>query len=168
MITATGLGSGLDVGSLVSQLVASERSVSDLQLTRQETKLTSKFSALGSLKGSLGGFKATVSGLNTLSSFTTNKATSSDSSVFTATAGSTALASDYSIAVSQLATSHSLASVSFADSDETVVGTGTITIRRGTTDYVVGSDTYNSFTPDAESTTEDIIIDSSNNTLEGV
>lgn len=168
MLTATGLGSGLDVNSLVSQLVAAERSVSDSQLNRQEISLTSKFSALGSLKGSLGGFKATLSGLNTLSSFSTNKATSSDTSVFTATADSQALSSDYSIAVSQLATSHSLASTGFSDSDETAIGTGTITIRRGTTDYVPGTDTYNSFTLNEDSTAANITIDSSNNTLEGI
>ncbi|PCI81631.1 MAG: flagellar hook protein [SAR86 cluster bacterium] len=168
MLTATGLGSGLDVNSLVSQLVASERAVSDLQLNRQQANLNSKFSALGALKGSLGGFKSALSGLNTLSSFDLKTATSSDSSIFTATASTDALPSNYSIAVSQLATSHSLASLSFADSNETVIGTGTLTIRRGTTDYVAGTDTYNSFTLNQESTAANITIDSSNNTLEGV
>lgn len=168
MITATGLGSGLDVNKLVSQLVASERAVSDLQLNRQEANLTSKFSALGALKGSLGGFKSAVSGLNALSSFNLKAATSSDNSIFTATASADALPSNYSIAVSQLATSHSLASSSFVDSNETAIGTGTITIRRGTTDYVEGTDTYNSFTLNQESTAANIVIDSSNNTLEGV
>jgi len=168
MLTATGLGSGLDVNSLVAQLVSSERVVSDLQLNRQEAKLNSKFSALGSLKSSLGGFKSALSGLNTLSSFDLKTATSSDSSIFTATANTDAIPSNYSIAVSQLATSHSLASKGFADTDETVIGTGTITIRRGTTDYVVGTDTYNGFTLNTDSTAANITIDSSNNTLEGV
>lgn len=168
MLTATGLGSGLDVNSLVSQLVASERAVSDLQLNRQEANLSSKFSALGALKGSLGGFKSALSGLNTLSSFNLKTATSSDSSIFTATASTDALPSNYSIAVSQLAAAHSLASISFPDSNETAVGTGTITIRRGTTDYVAGTDSYNSFTLNPDSTAANITIDSSNNTLQGV
>jgi len=168
MLTVTGLGSGLDVSSLVAQLVAGERAASDLQLNRQEINLTSKFSALGVLKGSLGGFKSAISGLNTLSSFDLKTATSSDNSIFTATATTDALPSTYSIGVSQLATSQSLASVSFADSNETAIGTGTITIRRGITDYVVGTDTYNSFTLNPDSTAANIVIDSSNNTLEGV
>lgn len=168
MITATGLGSGLDVGGLVSQLVESERAVSDLQLNRQEIKLSSKFSALGVLKGRLGEFKSALSGLNTLSSFGQKTATSADNSVFTATASADALPGNYSIEVSQLATPHSLASVSFADSNETAIGAGTITIRRGTTDYVVGTDTYNSFTLNPDSTAANITIDNSNNTLEGV
>ncbi|MEX0963846.1 MAG: flagellar filament capping protein FliD [Pseudohongiellaceae bacterium] len=168
MLTATGLGSGLDVNSLVSQLVSSERAVSDLQLNRQEARLNSKFSALGSLKSSLGGFKSALSGLNTLSSFDLKTATSSDSSIFTATASNDALPASYTIAVAQLADSHSLASIGFADSDETSIGTGTITIRRGATDYVVGTDTYNSFSLNPDSTAATITIDSSNNTLEGV
>ncbi len=168
MLTATGLGSGLDVNSLVSQLVSSERAVSDLQLNRQQAKLSSKFSALGTLKSSLGGFKSSLSGLNTLSSFNLKTATSSDNSIFTATASTNAIPGNYSIAVSQLATSHSLASIGFADSDETVIGSGTITIRRGTTDYVEGTDTYNSFSLNAQSAAANIVIDSSNNTLEGI
>ncbi|MBL4572180.1 MAG: flagellar filament capping protein FliD [Gammaproteobacteria bacterium] len=168
MLTATGLGSGLDVSSLVAQLVSSERAVSDLQLNRQQAKLSSKFSALGALKGSLGGFKSALSGLNTLGSFDLKTATSSDSTIFTATASADALPSNYSLAISQLATSHSLASGSFADSNETAIGTGTITIRRGTTDYVEGTDTYNSFTLNPDSIAANIVIDSSNNTLEGV
>lgn len=69
MITATGLGSGLDISGLVSQLVAAERQGSDLQLDRQNAKFSSKFSALGTLKGSLATFQSTLAGLNTLSNF---------------------------------------------------------------------------------------------------
>jgi len=168
MLTASGLGSGLDINSLVSQLVASDRAVSDLQLNRQANNLNAKFSGLGSLKGSLDGFKSTLGGLNTLANFDLKSASSSDNSVFTATAKAEAIPNDYSIAVSQLATSHSLASIAFVDSDETAIGTGTLTIRRGTTDYVPGTDTYNSFSLNQDSTAASITIDSSNNTLEGV
>ncbi|GJM11655.1 MAG: hypothetical protein DHS20C12_00580 [Pseudohongiella sp.] len=152
----------------MSQLVSSERAVSDLQLNRQDANLNSKFSALGTLKASLGGFKSSVSGLNSLASFDLKTATSADSAIFSATASTDALPSNYSLEVSQLATSHSLASGSFVDSDETAIGTGVITIRRGTTDYVEGTDTYNSFTLNPDSTAANITIDSSNNTLEGV
>jgi flagellar hook-associated protein 2 len=168
MLTASGLGSGLDINSLVSQLVASDRAVSDLQLNRQANNLNAKFSGLGSLKGSLDGFKSTLGGLNTLANFDLKSASSSDNSVFTATAKAEAIPNDYSIAVSQLATSHSLASIAFVDSDETAIGTGTLTIRRGTTNYVLGTDTYNSFSLNQDSTAASITIDSSNNTLEGV
>lgn len=168
MLTASGLGSGLDIKSLVSQLVAGERASSDLQLNRQEARYNQKFSALGSLKSVLGGFKSSFSALHSLSNFNGRVATSGDVTVFTASAGSTAVPNNYSLTVSQLATSHALASAGFADSDETAIGTGTLTIRRGTTDYVLGTDTYNGFVLNPDSTVANITIDSSNNTLEGI
>jgi len=123
---------------------------------------------LGSLKGVLGGFKDSIISLQNLANYTGRIATSSDNTVFTASAGSSAVPNTYSIAVSQLAKSHALASTGFPDSDETAIGTGTLTIRRGTTDYVPGTDTYNGFLLNPDSTAANITIDSSNNTLEGI
>lgn len=176
MITATGLGSGLDINGLVSQLVAAERAGPDLQLDRQNAKLGAKFSALGSLKGALSSFRGLLSSANALSNFSKNTVSSSAYSELSASADSTAIANDYAIDVTQLASSHSLASAAFADSDTTALGTGTMTIRFGTTDYtpeVVPPDTpapevYTSFLLNPDSSTANITIDSSNNTLEGI
>ena len=156
MITATGLGSGLDINGLVSQLVAAERAGSDIQLDRQNAKFTSKFSALGTLKGSLSTFQGLVGTVNTLANFSKNTVSSSASSELSATADSTAIANSYSIDVTQRAVSHSLASAAFADSDTTALGTGTMTIRFGTTDYTSGTDTYNSFVLNPDSSTATI------------
>lgn len=176
MITATGLGSGLDISGLVSQLVAAERQGSDLQLDRQNAKFSSKFSALGTLKGSLATFQSTLAGLNTLSNFGKNTASSSASTELSATVDSTAVPNNYSVDITQLATTHSLSSVAFADSDTTTLGTGTLTIRFGTTDYtpeIVPPDTpapevYTGFVLNPESSTANIVIDGTNNTLEGI
>lgn len=168
MITATGLGSGLDISGLVDQLVAAERAGSDLQLNRQQSRYNAKFSALGSLKSALSSFQSSLSSVNTLSNYDKNTATSSDSSVLSVGASSEAIANLYSVEVSQLASSHGLASGTFADSDTTTVGTGSITIRFGTTDYDSGTDTYNSFSLNADKNAATIDIDSSNNTLEGI
>jgi flagellar capping protein FliD len=168
MITATGLGSGLDISGLVDQLVAAERAGSDLQLSRQQSRYSAKFSALGSLKSSLSSFQSALGSINTLSNYSKNTATSSSTSTIGVTAGSDAVPNSYSISVDQLAESHSLASGTFVDADESAIGTGTLTIRFGTTDYVPGTDTYNGFTLNADKNAANIEIDSSNNTLEGV
>ena len=168
MITATGLGSGLDINALVSGLVASERAGSDLQLDRQSSRYTSKFSALGSLKGSLASFQSSLGSLDTLTNYSKNMASSSASTELSVTADSTAIANNYSVQVSQLAVSHSLASLAVADTDTTALGTGTLTIRRGTTDYVPGTDTYNSFALNADVGVANITIDGTNNTLTGI
>ena len=51
-ITSTGVGSGLDVASIVSQLMAVERQPL-VALDRKEAGYQAKLSAYGSLKGSL-------------------------------------------------------------------------------------------------------------------
>lgn len=168
MLTANGLGSGLDINGLVTQLVASERAVSDLQLNRETDRITSKFSALGTLKSAIGGFESSLSGLISASNYESKTVNSSDTAAVSATVDATAIPNTYSLEVSQLAESHALSSVAFADSDTTTIGTGTITIRKGTTDYVSGTDTYNSFTVNSEESEVTITIDSSNNTLDGL
>lgn len=168
MITASGLGSGLDISGMVSQLVAAERAGSDLQLDRANAKYNSKFSALGSLKGALSSFQSSLVNLNTLGNFSKNSESSSVSAEVGISANSSAIASNYAIEVSQLAEAHALASTGVADSDTTTLGTGTLTIRFGTTDYNSGTDSYNSFSLNPDSSVATIAIDSTNNTLEGV
>lgn len=168
MITATGIGSGLDIDSLVSQLVSAERAGSDLQLNRESSKINVELSAFSSLKSSLTNFQSSLSSLDTLANYRQNNATSSDVAFVSVSASESAIPSDYSVEVSQLAEKHALASTAVADIDKTAIGTGTLTIRFGTTDYVAGSDTYNSFTLNPESSTAVLAIDSSNNTLEGI
>ena len=168
MITATGIGSGLDIDGLVTQLVAAERQATDQRLVRNQIARQEELSALGTLKGSLSSLQSGLSGLSNLSSFNQNSITSSDTAAIAVSAGNDAIRGNYNVEVSQLATTESLASVAFADQDTTALGTGTLTIRRGTTDYDSGSDTYNSFTLNPDTEIVNITIDESNNTLEGI
>ena len=48
-LTSTGLGSGLDINSLVSQLVAAEKETRQKQITRTQTATVTSISALASL-----------------------------------------------------------------------------------------------------------------------
>ena len=52
-LKATGIGSGLDIEGLVTQLMAAERQPIERQFLRRETSITRDISALGSLKGAL-------------------------------------------------------------------------------------------------------------------
>ncbi len=168
-ISSPGVGSGLDISSLVSQLVAAERRPTQLRLDRREASLQAELSAFGTLKGSLSSFQSALSGLQSLSSFQARTASSSNSDAFTASASTTAAEGVYNISVTTLAKAHSLATSAGTFSSLTdTVGTGTITIKFGTTDYDSGTDTYNSFTQNTEKAAVNITIDSSNDTLEGV
>lgn len=162
MISVSGVGSGLDIEGLVTQLVAAEGQPTALRLDRKEASLQAKLSAFGTLKGGLSSFQDSLSGLKSLSNFNARTATVSDSTFFTASATSEANAGIYDITVSKLAQSHKLASSAFTNSTD-VVGSGTITFRFGT--YDPGE---TSFTANPDASSQSVVIDSTNNTLEGI
>ena len=66
-ITSTGIGSGLDVNALVTQLVAAERAPADKRLTQTDAKLTTEFTALSRLKAAMAAFQGSLAGLKTAS-----------------------------------------------------------------------------------------------------
>ncbi|MFK8047107.1 MAG: flagellar filament capping protein FliD [Halioglobus sp.] len=170
MITAAGVGSGLDIEGLVTQLVAAERAPTANRLTREEFQLTAQLSAFGSFKGALASFQGTLSSLNDVSRFSQRTTTSSDSDILEVTSNGPVAAASYDVGVSQLAKAHSLASGSYSSVTDTV-GTGVLTIRFGTTDYTSpdpGPEAYNGFAVNPERGVATLTIDSSNNTLEGL
>jgi len=166
-VTSTGLGSGLDITGLVTKLVDAERQPMKIQLDRKEADLQAKLSSYGTFKSALADFRSSLDGLRQDTGFAALKATSSDESVLTASVAANADPGDYRLEVKQLAQAHSLASGSFTDSSE-VVGTGTLTIRFGTTDFDSSTQTYNGFTQNSSQGTLALNLDSSNNTLSGV
>ncbi|AYC32518.1 A-type flagellar hook-associated protein 2 [Pseudomonas cavernae] len=140
MAGISGLGSGIDINSIVSALVNADRAPKDAQLARLEKATTTKFSALGQLKGSLSDFQTALKDLNKTSLFENRSATSSDTSLLTATASTAALAGSYSLKVSQLAGGSKVASAALA-SDFTVPPNadadgiaGTLTVKVGAAD----------------------------------
>ena len=158
-LSSPGLGSGLDVSSLVSQLMALERRPLTALATR-EAKYQAQLSAYGSLKGALSSFQTTVATLASPAKFSAAKASLADSTVATASASTSAATGSYSLEVQTLAQPHKLKSGSFTATSDTV-GTGTITIQFGT--YSGDSFTLN---PDKAAAT--IVIDSGNSSLAGV
>jgi flagellar hook-associated protein 2 len=173
MVAATGIGSGLDIESLVTQLVQAERAPAENRLLRQETRLTAEISAFGTLQGSLAGLQDAVDTLSRLDTFGRRAATSSDSAAISVSADSAAAPGDFRVQVDQLARSQSLASEAFA-SPTAAVGEGTLTFRFGTVtatppaETPPNSQTFDTFSVNADRAAATITIDSSNNTLAGV
>jgi flagellar hook-associated protein 2 len=142
-ITSSGLGSGLDIKTLVQQLVDAERTPQTNDLDTKEANLQAQLSAYGSLKSATSAFEDSVKGLGDLSSFQNRLANTSDSTVFTASATSSALSGSYSIEVANLATAQKLTSTAFASGEP--IGTGTLTLTvGGKTMSLELSDTNNS------------------------
>lgn len=131
-----GIGSGLDLSTLMTQLLAAERAPKEQQITRQQSKVAVEISALGSLKGALSSFQSTLSPLKTSVSFDVFSAKSSDDKVFTASASGTAPAGTYDVEVVRLASSHQISSGAFTSGDA-LVGTGSLTISVGDASFTV-------------------------------
>ena len=161
-ITSTGIGSGLDITNLVNQLVESEGAAQLKRLNTNEAKLQSQLSAVGTVKGALSDFQSSAIGLTNLANFQNLSATASNTNLYTATAGSGASTGIHSIEVKELATSHRVASKSFTDTT-TAIGVGNLTFQFGTYDA-----NANTFTLNQNKSSANIVIDATNNSLEGI
>lgn len=156
-ISSMGLGSGLDIRSLVDQLVAAERAPAQGRLDRRQARLQTQLSAFGSLKGALSGFRDQVKSLADIKLFGQMKATSSKSDVVGVSATTSAKVGSYQVEVSDLAQAQSLASQAFASTAD-VVGGGTLTFRFGTVTTDAATGDLTAFSQNAERATKNVAI----------
>jgi len=147
-LTATGLGSGLDVKSIVEQLVAAERQPVANRLNLQEARTNAELSALGQFKSALSSFRDSLDSLSDITKFQQRTTAVSDDTLIAASADSAAVPGNYSLEVTALATRGKLASGAFASSSA-VVGNGTLNISvNGLTSSII--------IPEAASTLADV------------
>lgn len=172
-ISATGLGSGLDIEGLVTQLVSAERMPIEQRIFRTERNLTSDISALGTLKSSLSDLQTSANAVSNTATYSQRNATSSDATKVSVSATDAAALGSYNVEVNSLATTHSVAIRNQFSSLTETVGTGTLTFTFGTTGYTAhanddANDTYDSFVAKAGVASKAITIDGTNNTLAGL
>lgn len=168
-LAASGIGSNLDVNGIIRSLMELERRPL-LLLNRKEAVFQAKLSAYGTLKGAVSSFQTSVRDLNTISKFQSLATSSSDKTIFTATATATAVAGTYAIEVTKLAQAQKLAAVGRTNTTD-VIGNGILTFDFGTiSGATVDSEgkytgaTFNS----SGSGTKTVTIDSTNNSLAGI
>ena len=144
-ISSAGIGSGLDVNSLVSQLVSAERSPVERQLSAVASKANTKISALGTFKSALSAFQDAAKALQD-GGITKVSAQSGDATVFAASAAAGTASGSYDIEVVSLARAAKLTSADFTDASSTV-GNGSVTLTVGGESFSVTlSDGNNSLT----------------------
>lgn len=130
MLTAPGLGTGLDIAGIVDQLVAAEKAPSGNRLNLQETRANAELSAIGSLKSALATFQESLDVLSILDNFQKRKVTVGDENIFTAEVDSRAVPGFFDVDVQNLASVAKLRSGAFTDR-VTPVGFGTLSITVG-------------------------------------
>lgn len=131
-ISSPGIGSGLDVNSIVSQLVELERRPLAL-LQDKKTRYTTQLSSFGLLQSHMVNVQSAAGQLSQAAFWTKNVGTSSDATAVGVTAHATAAAGSYSVDVLNLATAQSLSTGAGVITDASNMGAGTITITRGIT-----------------------------------
>lgn len=135
-ISSIGVGSGLDLEGLVTDILKAERAPQETRLNQREGLLQASISALGSLKSTLADFQDSLAGLKTASAFSKRSAGVSDTSLVSVKAGNTADNGRYTIEVLNLARTQKLATADFA-SASTTVGSGSLTIGSGSNSFDV-------------------------------
>ena len=125
------VGSGLDIPTLVSQLVAADRAPAENRINTQGTTATAQLSALGTIKSAMSNLQASLSSLSTALSTPAFKPTVASDAGFSASTTSSAAAGSYDIEVISLAKGNKLTSSAFA-SDE-LVGSGNLQLSFGET-----------------------------------
>lgn len=136
LISIGGLGSGLDVSSIIDALVTAERTPKQNSLDRFEADVSVTLTGLGGLRSSLDELRGAALDLSLASSFEKRGVSVSDSSFFSATATSSASAGNYDIEVKQLAAGSEDQSQIFTGGSSTTFGDGTLT-------FTVGVETFN-------------------------
>lgn len=124
-ISSPGLGSNLDVKSIVSQLVALEKKPLDA-LTLQATTVKTKISAFGQIKSLVSTLSDAASKLTSVTGWNAVTATSSNTAAVAASAVGGTLPTTFSVEVSVLAKAKSTASAALLPTG-TAVGQGTLT-----------------------------------------
>ncbi|WP_175652972.1 flagellar filament capping protein FliD [Pseudomonas sp. Marseille-P9899] len=147
-ITSLGVGSGLDLESILESLEESKTATLLTPITTQEASVEAEISAYGTLTSSLNALQTAAEALADASLYQSLSTSLSGSGVSVSTTSS-AVAGSYSIEVSQLAQAQSLATDGIADTS-TTLGTGTLTLQSGS------------------GTAISITLGSSNNTLAGL
>jgi flagellar hook-associated protein 2 len=125
-LSSAGIGSGLDVQGIIDKLMSAESSAPRTALARKEASYQAKLSAYGALSGALGSIQSALGSLNNQSTFNAVNATASDTTLFTASATSSAGVGNYSINVTKLAQAHTL-SVAGQASTSATIGSGATT-----------------------------------------
>lgn len=131
-ITSSGLGSGLDVSSIISQLMTIEKQPLNV-LKKEETSINAKISSFGKIQSALSTLRDKSAAFNTAGLWGRTTSTLADTSVATVTSvsGQNGAAGAHTLQVNALAAAQTVSSTAFSSS-AAVLSEGTLTIDLGT------------------------------------
>ncbi len=128
-LSSAGIGSGLNVESIVSQLMAIERRPLD-SLEERAGKLKTTLSEVGKLQSNFSALRDKAQALSSLTLWKGTTASSADASSVSVSSSSGATAGSYAVKVERLASTQTLTSAAL-DSKDATLGAGRLTIELG-------------------------------------
>jgi flagellar capping protein FliD len=123
-VSLSGISTGIDTSTMVSQLVAAEKASRYDIYSAQKDKISTKLSSITSLESKLSSLKSAASDLSTVLKLSGFKVQSSDTDILTATASSSAFEGSHTIKVNQLATADRYVNTAGTQYAEDRVGAG--------------------------------------------
>ncbi len=128
-LSSAGIGSGLNVDSIVTQLMAIERRPLD-NLEERAGKLKTTLSEVGKLQSNFSALRDKAQALSSLTLWKGTTATSADATSVSVSSSSGATAGSYAVKVERLASTQTLTSGALENKDATL-GSGRLTIELG-------------------------------------
>ncbi len=153
-INSTGIGSGLDVSSIISALMSVERKPLT-QLQDKAKTLNTELSAFGKLRSFASSMKDAAAALSSVTLWNGTTAKSADETAVKVSSTSGAATGDYAVRVDRLATRQTVSGGLQANAT-TALGAGTLTIELGSW---TGEPTPTGFTPKTGATALEITVD---------
>ena len=126
-----GIGTGLDINGMVSQLVAADRAPVESSLNRLETGTKFKLSALGTVSSAFSGLETALKALKANTAFDTRTVKSGTETVLTAAAGAGTPNGSYAVEVLDLASASKWVGNAPVAADQKF-GAGKLTLQVGT------------------------------------
>lgn len=129
-LTSVGIGSGMDIGGIVTALVNAESAGKVAKFDVTEGKLNAQISGMGALKSAMSAFNDKLKTLAKLETFGSQKVVTSTKDYLSATVDKTAVSGSYQVKVEQLAQSQKVGSAVATDATSPI-GEGSLAISVG-------------------------------------
>lgn len=136
-IGSLGVGSGLDLDTLLTKLISAEGAPRLKSLATREASIQADISAFGSLKSALDKLRSSIGSLADAEALQARTVSTGGSRYFSATADAGAVAGSYTVQVLNTARAQKLATTADFASANATVGAGTLTITVGSGSFAI-------------------------------
>ncbi|BBW92228.1 flagellar hook-associated protein 2 [Pseudoalteromonas sp. PS1M3] len=140
-ITSAGVGSGIDLESIIEATISAERTVKESQLNEREINYTTQLSGVGTFKSALDSFNDVLAKLGDAETYNSRIVSFANSleeseQAFEVEVGSSMQSGDFSVEILQLAKGSKVQSAALGSAEDTL-GAGNLTFNAGDNEFTI-------------------------------